>query len=67
MIHHAPSPPARTFNLNSFCTRIIMAAIRAHGISDSDRKERIMLARQYGFLSDEAAEDYIVFWGLLNA
>lgn len=60
--HHAP-----TFDLSSFCSRIIMAAIRAHGISDSERKERIMLARQCGFLSDEATEDYIVFWGLVDA
>lgn len=50
-----------------FTSRIIMAAIRAHGIPDSERKERIMLARECGFLSDEATEDYIVFWGLVNA
>jgi len=47
-----------------FTRRIIMAAIKARGISDSERKERIMLARQCGFLDDEATEDFIVFWGL---
>ena len=62
----APTP-ASTFDLNSFCGRIIMAAIRAHGITDSKRKERVMLARQCGFLSDEATEDYILFWGLAEA
>lgn len=44
-----------------------MAAIRADGISDSERKERIMLARECGFLSDEATEDFIVLWGLIEA
>lgn len=50
-----------------FTRRIIMAAIRADGISDSERKERIMLARECGFLSDEATEDFIVLWGLIEA
>ena len=50
-----------------FTQRIIMAAIRADGISDSERKERIMLARECGFLSDEATEDFIVLWGLIEA
>ena len=50
-----------------FTRRIIMAAIRADGISDSERKERIMLARECGFLSDEATEDFIVLWGLIKA
>ncbi|CAB4120808.1 hypothetical protein UFOVP5_45 [uncultured Caudovirales phage] len=59
--------PARTFVLSSFCGRIIMAAIKAHGITDAERKERIMLARQCGFLSDEATEDYILHFGLVNA
>jgi hypothetical protein len=49
-----------------FTRRIIMAAIKARGISDSERKERVMLARQCGFLSDEETEDYIVFWGLVH-
>lgn len=50
-----------------FTQRIIMAAIKAHGISDSERKERIMLARECGFLDDEATEDMIVLWGLVSA
>lgn len=50
-----------------FAQRIVMAAIKAHGISDSERKERIMLARECGFLDDEAAEDMIVLWGLVSA
>lgn len=51
----------------NFTRRIIMAAMRAKGISDSERKERIMLARECGFLTDEETEDYIVFWGLVAA
>lgn len=50
-----------------FTRRIIIAAIKARGITDSERKERIMLARQCGFLSDEETEDYIVFMGLMAA
>lgn len=50
-----------------FTKRIIMAAIKSQGITDSERKERIMLARQCGFLDDEETEDYIVLWGLVHA
>lgn len=50
-----------------FTKRIIMAAIKSQGITDSERKERIMLARQCGFLDDEETEDYIVLWGLVEA
>lgn len=64
---YLPPSPATTFDLSSFCSRIIMAAIKADGISDSERKERIMLARQCGFLSDEATEDYILHFGLIEA
>lgn len=45
----------------------IIEAIRMPGISDAERKERIMLARQCGMLSDEAAEDLIIVWGLASA
>lgn len=50
-----------------FTKRIIMAAIKSQGITDSERKERIMLARQCGFLDDEETEDFIVLWGLVEA
>lgn len=59
-----PTPP--TF-WAEFTQRIIMAAIKARGISDSERKERIMLARECGFLDDEATDDMIVLWGLVSA
>lgn len=49
-----------------FTKRIIMAAIKSQGITDGERKERIMLARQCGFLDDEETEDYIVLWGLVH-
>lgn len=62
-----PPAPVQTFNLHAFCRRIIIAACKARGITDSERKERIMLARQCGFLSDEETEDYIVLWGLVEA
>jgi hypothetical protein len=60
--HPTPSP-----FWADFTQRIIMAAIKARGISDSERKERIMLARECGFLDDEATEDMIVLWGLVSA
>lgn len=63
----APEPAPATYDLGSFCSRIIIAAIKARGISDAERKERIMLARQCGFLSDEATEDYILHFGLVSA
>lgn len=48
-----------------FTRRIVVAALKAHGISDAERKERIMLARQCGIISDDEAEDFIVLWGLI--
>ena len=57
----------QTFDLAAFCRRIIIAACKAKGISDSERKERIMLARECGFLSDEETEDMIVLGGLVEA
>lgn len=62
IVHPTPDP-----FWAEFTQRIIMAAIKARGISDSERKERIMLARQCGFLDDEATEDMIVLWGLAAA
>ncbi|BEV00094.1 hypothetical protein [Novosphingobium olei] len=50
-----------------FTRRIILAAIKAKYISDAERKERIMLARQCGFISDDECEDFILFWGLVEA
>lgn len=62
-----PHVPYGTFDLSQFCRRIIIAACKAKGIDDSERKERIMLAHQCGFLSDEETEDMIVLGGLVSA
>ncbi len=58
--------PIETVGLAQFVQRIVLAAIE--GASDpAERKERIMLARQCGFLSDEEVEDWIVLGGLVEA
>jgi len=62
-----PHVPVETFDLSQFCRRIIIAACKAKGINDAERKERIMLARECGFLTDEETEDMIVFQGLVSA
>jgi hypothetical protein len=69
MNHDQPIPARGTgaFDLAEFAKRIVMAGVKARGLSDSERKERVMLARQCGFLNDEETEDYIVLWGLVNA
>lgn len=67
MIEQPISHPTPSPFWAAFTERIIMAAIKARGISDSERKERIMLARECGFLDDEATEDMIVLWGLVSA
>ncbi|NBQ13064.1 MAG: hypothetical protein EBU31_00275 [Proteobacteria bacterium] len=59
--------PVEAFDLAQFCRRIIIAACKAKGISDSERKERIMLARECGFLTDEETKDMIVLGGLVHA
>ena len=57
----APDPFWRDFT-----SRIVMAGIKAASITPTERKERIMWAWEAGFLSAEAAEDFIVFWGLVH-
>lgn len=67
MIEQPIATPTPDPFLAEFAQRIVMAGVKAQGISDSERKERIMLARQCGFLDDEATEDMIVLWGLVEA
>lgn len=57
-----------TFDLSDFARRIVIAAIKnARAGPDGELKERVMLARECGFLTDEEAEFYISAWGLTNA
>ena len=46
--------------------RIVLRMIDAE-TDPSERKARIMIARQHGHLSDEEAEDWIVLGGLVEA
>lgn len=57
----------QTFHLGDFCRRVVVAGVKAKGISDEECKARIMLARQYGFLSDEETEEWIAIAGLAAA
>lgn len=57
-----------TLDLSDFARRIVIAAIKnARAGPDDELKERVMLARQCGFLTDEEAEFYISAWGLTDA
>lgn len=57
-----------TLDLSTFARRIVIAAIKAaRGGPDGELKERVMLARQCGFLTDEEAEFYLAAWGLTDA
>lgn len=58
--------PLDTFDIAQFVRRIVLAAIEG-APNPSERKERIMLARQCGFISDEETEDFIVLGGLVEA
>ena len=57
-----------TFDLAAFAKRIVVAGIKnARAGPDGELKERVMLARSCGFLSDEETEFYIAAWGLREA
>ncbi|MBK9496661.1 MAG: hypothetical protein IPO08_19605 [Xanthomonadales bacterium] len=60
--------PAPTYDLASFARRIVIAGVKnARGKSDTELKERVMLARECGFMTDEETEFYIAAWGLAEA
>ena len=63
-----PGPHRLTLDLATFARRVVIAGIKAaRGGPDDELKERVMLARQCGFLTDEEAEFYIAVWGLTDA
>lgn len=51
--------PVYSFDLAAFAKRTVLGGIDA-ATNKAERKERIMLARQCGFLTDEEAEEWIV-------
>lgn len=60
--------PTDAFDWGTFTKRVVIAGIKsARQGPDDDLKERIMLARQCGFLTDEETEFYIASWGLREA
>lgn len=64
MKHDQPVP---TFNLADFVRRIVIAGIKNARKDPSEMKQRIMLARQCGFLDDEETEWWIAANGLVVA
>lgn len=59
---------AEVFDLSSFARRIVIAGVKnARRGPDTELKERVMLARECGFLTDEETEFYIAAWGLAEA
>lgn len=59
--------PLETFDLSLFAQRIVEAGILNARSDPSEMKERIMLARQCGFLTDGQTEDWIAVAGLKHA
>lgn len=59
--------PQNTFDLAAFASRIVWAGIRNARHDPSEMKERIMLARQCGFLTDDDCDVLIPALGLVNA
>lgn len=62
---HEPEPTP-TFDLASFAARIVWAGVRNARHDPAEMKERIMLARQCGFLTDVETDVLIPALGLTH-
>lgn len=68
-MRHEPMLPGgdKPFNLSAFCRDVVLSGIEAVRDDPSEMKERIMLARQCGILSDGETERMIAENGLKHA
>lgn len=57
----------QTFDLRDFARRVVIAGIKHARDDATEMKQRIMLARQCGFLDDDETEDWIAMAGLRDA
>jgi hypothetical protein len=58
--------PTPTFDLAAFAERIVWAGIKNARHDPSEMKQRIMLARQCGFVTDEECDFLIPALGLTH-
>ena len=56
-----------TFDLTAFAKRIVIAGVKNARSDATEMKQRIMLARQCGFLTDDETEEWIAMAGLKEA
>ena len=56
-----------TFDLAAFAKRIVIAGVKNARADGTEMKQRIMLARQCGFLTDDETEEWIAMAGLKEA
>ena len=61
------APFSPTFDLAAFAQRIVIAGIKNARQDPTEMKQRILLARQCGFLSDDETEEWIAMAGLAEA
>jgi hypothetical protein len=59
MIHEPPLPQLDTFDLGAFARAVTRQGIEAVADDPAEMKERIMLARQCGMLTDDEATEMI--------
>ncbi len=64
MIHEPNLPDLDTFDLKSFARGVVLSGILAAADDPGVMKERVLLARQCGFLSDEETSEWIARHGL---
>ena len=53
-----------TFDLAAFAKRIVIAGVKNARSDATEMKQRIMLARQCGLLTDDETEEWIAMAGL---
>lgn len=56
--------PSQPFDLSSFARKVVLQGIHAATDDKGVMKERVMLARECGFLSDDETREMIVKHGL---
>lgn len=64
MIHEPPLPDYETFDLAAFARGVVLSGILAASDDPGVMKERVMLARGCGFLSDDETAEWIARHGL---
>lgn len=61
------APKPQPFDLSAFARDVVLQGILAAADDKSIMKERVMLARECGFLSDDETREWVVRHGLKHA